>query len=348
MSKKGYISVVVPLYNAQEYIQTCVKSVLQQSFKNFELILVDDGSTDESRNICEKLAQKDERIKFISSQNGGPSSARNIGIKSSLGELIYFLDVDDYIEEETLLTLFKEFEKTDVDLVVGDYKKIMKEETLDSGHSKYFENDTVLDRDEIMTYVRTYLSKPNRFPLFVYSWGRLFKSEIIKKHALVFDENLRTYEDVHFNFKYLEYVEKLSFLSNKGLYFHLLQDNFTSHSLKIFNEPENLFGYQKALDNVKSYSLKFGLNLESEIGDAFTGYTVIQLVRMCGQLNDLNRAPIYSAIKNLVNSEVTIKSIKHYRPTGNDSKIVPFLIRYKMVKVIMYVCQYKANKRYKK
>lgn len=122
--KCSKISVIVPVYNAQKYIEECIQSVIAQNYENWELILVNDGSTDASGEICDKASSIDHRIKVVHQENQGVTKARANGFFSSTGEYIYFIDADDFIERDTLgymLSLFKE----DVDIVVSDCKDNM-------------------------------------------------------------------------------------------------------------------------------------------------------------------------------------------------------------------------------
>lgn len=102
------VSVIVPVYNAEKYIETCISSVLNQTFTDFELILIDDGSEDESGHICDEYATKDTRIRVFHKENGGPSAARNSGLNVAQGEWILFLDSDDWIVPESLQLLMSE------------------------------------------------------------------------------------------------------------------------------------------------------------------------------------------------------------------------------------------------
>ena len=108
------ISVIVPVYNAEQFLTRCVKSILNQSYSNIELILVNDGSTDGSLPLCQKFASKDSRVKLITKRNGGAASARNVGIKAATGQYIGFCDADDYIESEMLETLHKLMKEQDL------------------------------------------------------------------------------------------------------------------------------------------------------------------------------------------------------------------------------------------
>ena len=100
------ISVIVPVYNVEKYLNKCIDSIINQTYKNLEIILVDDGSQDSSGKICDEYTKKDNRIKVIHKENGGVSSARNIGLNNATGEWIAFIDADDWVDEEYLQTLF--------------------------------------------------------------------------------------------------------------------------------------------------------------------------------------------------------------------------------------------------
>lgn len=122
-------SIIVPAYNAEKYLQECVESVLSQSLKDFELILVDDGSKDDTPKICDEYARKDTRVRVIHKQNGGSSSARNVGIDASAGEYIMFLDSDDYWDDKNALRNIKEnISKKEADIYMMGFKKFFQKE----------------------------------------------------------------------------------------------------------------------------------------------------------------------------------------------------------------------------
>ena len=117
MENQPLVSVIIPVYNVEEYLCECVDSVINQTYKNLEIILVDDGSTDSSGKICDDYAEKDERIRVIHKNNSGPSKTRNVGLEHAKGKYIYFLDSDDYIELNALEMLVQAAETNDADLV---------------------------------------------------------------------------------------------------------------------------------------------------------------------------------------------------------------------------------------
>lgn len=121
--ERDLISVIVPVYNVQEYLTNCINSILNQSYKNIEIILVDDGSTDESSSICDSYVKKDNRIEVIHKENGGLSDARNIGIKSAKGKYITFVDSDDYLDENYVKALYILITENNSDIACSGMKK---------------------------------------------------------------------------------------------------------------------------------------------------------------------------------------------------------------------------------
>ena len=138
--KKHLVSIVVPVYNVEKYLKRCVDSIINQSYNNIEILLVDDGSTDSSGKICDDYLKKDSRIKVIHKQNGGLSDARNFGIDKSTGDYLSFIDSDDWIEKDMIMNLFNSIinEKSDISIEFMIIKKKML------NHFKLFQNLVLL------------------------------------------------------------------------------------------------------------------------------------------------------------------------------------------------------------
>lgn len=318
------ISVIVPIYNAEKYIKKCIKSVLFQTV-DFELILIDDGSTDGSLEICKSFT--DKRIKVISQYNQGQSVARNKGIDMAKGKYIFFLDADDYLHKNSLKILLAN--KKGVDMVIGNFISVGKSKKGIEINSKLFNTKDIVD------YARLYINKPNRYQLLSNSWGKLFKVSIIKDNKIYFNEKLHTFEDIDFNYEYYRYVKSIYFI-NKVIYYYKVCNDLTSATYTIGNDPDRLLGYITAFKKIKSY-----------IGDVKIGYaiitlTIVQSVRVCRQTNK-----VYYFIKKLVNNPDIRDSLKYYYPSKGESKILPILIKLKLVRLIILVCQFKAKRRYK-
>ncbi len=345
----GLVSIIIPVHNAEQYLNRCIRSIVNQDYENIETILLNDGSTDNSGKMCDEYALMNDQIRVIQQiQNKGPSAARNKAMEDSRGEFIFFLDADDSIQEDAISLLIEDYKKHKASMIVGDFRKIGGGVS-SSGNDCVFSDSKLLTKKDIIDYVRRYLKKPNRFPLFAYSWGRLFKSSIIKKNNIQFNPDLRTFEDVAFNFDYLNYIEDISFL-NQIVYNHQIYDSYASATMTLGADPKKLFGYKQALIKIKNYleNCNVDIDVKREVGHTDVCYTIIQLVRTCGQMNNINKKEIYELIKEVVNDIDFRGNLQFYSPTKGDSKILPILMGLKLVRLIMGVCKYKANKRYRK
>ena len=197
------ISVIVPVYNTEEYLSRCIDSILSQTFTDFELILINDGSTDNSGRICDEYVLLDKRVTVIHKENGGVSSARNKGLNISKGEFITFIDSDDWIE----LYYLDQFLQENVDFQICGYNQLISYPSLckpDATRNVYL-NDiaNVFDVEFYKLYCRGILSK-------------CFKKEIIDKYHLAFNQNLRIGEDTLFILQYLSHCKSIRFISNYG------------------------------------------------------------------------------------------------------------------------------------
>ncbi len=344
----GLVSVIVPVYNSEKYIRRCIESIINQSYKNIEIILINDGSTDNSGQICDTYALNDNKIRVIHTKNNGPAAARNIGIKNSKGSFIFFIDADDFIENNALNLLIENYHQHKADIIVGDFNKIKNDNSVSEDNS-VFSSSKLLTKKDIVDYARCYLKKPNRFLLFAHSWGRLFKSSIIKNKNILFDTDLRTFEDVAFNFDYLKYTNEIFFLK-EAIYNHLIHDNYTSATMMIYDNPKNLFGYKQALAKISSFLINCNsdADIKKEVGHAYVYLTIIQLVRACGQINNSNKIKIYELIHEIVNDANVRGNLQFYSPSKGDSRILCILMKLKLVYPIILVCKYKARIRYRK
>lgn len=152
---KELISIIVQIYNSARYIRECVNSVLEQTYENFELILIDDGSLDESKDICLKLCETDRRILFFHQEYKGVSTARNIGMKTAKGKYLFYLDSDDIIHPDLLETLYDELEKTNSIMAVSQFhfiKDMDKKDQLISMINREKTSFTYIEKSEVLEY----------------------------------------------------------------------------------------------------------------------------------------------------------------------------------------------------
>ncbi len=190
------ISVIVSIYNAEKYLNKCIESILCQKCRDFELILVDDGSPDRCPQICDEWAEKDERIRVFHKPNGGLSSARNCGLAHAKGDYVIFPDPDDWVEADYLSHLLELINTYEADLSICGR----------------FRDNTVMDKDKSLTVMdmKTALEQlmyPSSFCGF--AWNKLFKKDIITKNNLSFDEELGMIQDLHFCVRYVQCCKRI-------------------------------------------------------------------------------------------------------------------------------------------
>lgn len=222
------ISIIIPVYNVEKYLPKCIDSILSQTYTDWELILIDDGSIDQSAKICDEYTYKDKRIKVTHKKNEGVSKARNIGITLAQGEYICFVDSDDWIES-TYLEDFKVKEQQCDFYVSGalydTYNKVYS-------YKKYKEKfciNQVEIRDEF--FEQDLLS--NGYP-----WGKLYKSQIIKDNNIKFNENLTINEDHIFVFQYFSYINTFYITNTAGYHYTVFDYSGRKLSDKINNYTE--------------------------------------------------------------------------------------------------------------
>lgn len=207
------VSVIVPIYNKEKYLKRCIESILQQHFSDLEIILVDDGSTDNSYDICEKYVHSDNRVQAFLKKNGGVSSARNFGIDISHGDYITFVDPDDYIHPELISSLMECLLEKCADISYCFPIDFNENSTAMITMSHESGNKTVIE--------------PRRFDWMGWSshtvvWGALFKREVVK--TIRFDETLAIGEDTYFFSKCIKKAERLVCL-DKALYYYSSNDD---------------------------------------------------------------------------------------------------------------------------
>lgn len=192
------ISIIVPVYNTEKYLRRCLDSIVAQTYKDYECILVDDGSTDDSGMICDKYAAKDNRFKAIHKENGGTSSARNVGLENVNGKYICFCDADDYVDNKWLNDFILYIQ--DCDLVVSGFKKYHNGKIQNKIYPYYNVKEpdllwAILEIDGTAGFL----------------WNKCFKTEIIKKRNIRFNEKYKLWEDEEFISRYMGYTKEVAF-----------------------------------------------------------------------------------------------------------------------------------------
>ncbi|QNG58484.1 glycosyltransferase [Bacillus sp. PAMC26568] len=242
------ISIIIPIYNVEKWLPNCIECILDQTFREIEIILVNDGSSDKSGEICDEYAKKDSRIKVIHKDNGGSSSARNLGIKVAIGKYIVFIDADDQISLDYCSKLYNIAENHNCDVVLCGYKTFPQENIIIPS----FKLNTVMNGRE---FVLSSLNPHTKNDL-CFSWRYIFKLQRIKENNISFNEQIFVGEDVLFNLECLLQSKKVYALK-EVLYFYNT-DNSQSLMRTPFNPKlESSLVLQYELR--KTISQKFGL-----------------------------------------------------------------------------------------
>lgn len=227
MLKATRFSIIVPVFNAESTLDKCVESILAQTFSDWELLLIDDGSVDSSGLMCDEFSKKDTRIRSFHKQNGGPSSARNMGLNLAKGEYICFCDSDDWVEKNWLLNFFK---CTDSDFII-------------TGFSACGWNGK--NTNAVVSCDTSFGTMPDdAFNLFSmmndsgnvgYLWCRCFRRELIEKGNLCFDERFRILEDECFIFEYMLTISNYVMLSSADYHYTVPDFNSKYNELDAFH-----------------------------------------------------------------------------------------------------------------
>lgn len=222
MNKKELplISVVVPVYNVREYVEKCLVSIAGQSYKNIEVLVVDDGSTDGSGGICDEFARRDARFKVIHQKNGGLSRARNVGIKEAGGEFLCFVDSDDFVKKDFVRKLYEVAFREGADVAVCGYEERSREAVED-----VLPEAKILSGEEAT--IRLLIQQEN---IDVIAWNKLYRRELFVKNNVRFPEGMK-YEDNLTTYKLLSLAEKVVYISD-ALYVYLRRENSITGSDK--------------------------------------------------------------------------------------------------------------------
>lgn len=218
MKNKQLVSIIIPVYNVEKYLERCIESVINQTYKNIEIILVNDGSTDNSLSICKKYKEKDKRIILIDQKNSGVSAARNAALKIAKGEYIQFTDSDDWLEKNMIEEMVYSSITNDSDIVICEYKNYYEK-------NNKFENTTFKDYTNITfkDLISDDTTNYGGFP-----WNKLIKRKFIKN---LYSEDIHFYENLIFFLENSEDVKKYSVI-HKPLYNYNINESSAIHSKK--------------------------------------------------------------------------------------------------------------------
>ena len=229
------VSIIVPVYNVQNSVARCLESICAQTWKNIEIILVNDGSRDESFSVCEQFREKDPRIVLVDKSNSGVSDTRNCGMTLASGKYVQFVDSDDYIEPDFTERLVMAAETNNADLVIAPYWMVIPANSCKAGQAlenlqenlgieekrpddvrEYgFLPEGIYDRE---TFALRLMEKPASF-FYSVLWNKLYRRDILTRHDIRFTSEMRWAEDLVFNMQYIQYAEVFASIPQPGYYY---------------------------------------------------------------------------------------------------------------------------------
>ena len=303
------VSIIIPVYNVERYIKACLESLCEQTYQEIEIIAIDDGSTDLSGDICDKIAKKDSRVSVFHLPNGGVAKARNYGIETAKGEYLAFADSDDVVGdkfiEQAVLAI------KNVDYVSCAFKTVndKAEECLVDYMAEYGES----------VYCTEYLKKMAEYQAGAYwgaNWGKLYKSSIINEHNIRFEPNVGFAEDFRFNLEYLKNVDKVALIHNPVYYYRI--DTKGSLSKKgrkpeiFWQEYFELYRRYKTLYDIKGILKDVEIQLAKFLIEAYV--LVIRQGIVCKNIKFRDIAAFCKKLDN--DSEVNIAAAFYKKMTG--------------------------------
>lgn len=316
------VSIIVPIYNSELYISECINSILNQTYKDIEIILVNDGSTDNSLNICKKY--KDNRIVIINKDNSGVSDSRNMGIEHSTGNYISFVDSDDIIDTHYIEYLVKGIEKTKFNITTRVSFENNNIPSIDN--SKYISK--ILNENELILI--------DEMEMLNAPWGKLFNKEIIINNNIRFEKNISLGEDLLFNLEYLKYINAACIVENKLYYYRhsdnntlgfKYRDNMEQIQLNLLNKYQQTFVNYKR-DYPKIYNEKTLNTLNNIIKNEFRN-------------NKINFFTKIKKVKSFLNKKEIKKLIFESQICNNKLKY--YILKYRLMIIYYFVLKIKRR-----
>ena len=323
------VSVIIPVYNVASYVTDCLESLCRQTYKEIEIIVVDDGSIDESGVICDEIAKKDNRISVFHLSNGGVARARNYGMDMAKGEYFVFVDSDDIVADDFIERAVLGIQNAEY--VSGAFQTINEE-------NKTFSIDYMSDYSE-KVICSEYLKEMSGYQAGAYwgaNWGKLFRVDIIREHKIRFESEVGFAEDYRFNLEYLKYVNIVS-LIHVPVYYYRVDTReslskkrrnlnvFWKEYLELYHRCEELYRIHDIIDDVQ-------INLANFLIEAY-----VTVIRYGIYYKKMSLAYVIAMCRQLDGDPEIQKAAGYYKKMTGRSRLYANLILHNNGKVIAYL-----------
>lgn len=335
------VSIIVPVYNVEKYVRRCLESLINQTYKNIEVVIINDDSPDNSRKICNEYAKKDSRVKLIDKSNQGLGLARNTGLKNITGDYVLFVDSDDYVEKnlvEITLNLIKQndcdfvrFHNFREDLNSGD-KKIRKSSLKEGLYTK-----EDIKKNILFPIIGVLPNETNENFVGMSVWRNLYKTSIIKENNLKFvSEREFISEDVIFNINYFSLCNK-AYVINTPLYHYIVNDSSLTSKYNPNRFNKEVIMYKEVLKILEEKNICDDYKLREQ-------RTFLDRTRMCIKQEILrDKIKITKIKKNVLKiiNNKELRSVLESYPISKmrfDYKIILLLVKYKKIYILYFIC----------
>lgn len=317
MKEQPQASIIVPVYNVENYIERCLNSLVNQTFKDIEIITINDGSTDKSLELLNKYAKEDIRISVIDLGDEGVSYCRNLGIEKANGKYIMFVDSDDWIDSSMVEVMYKKAEENKLDLVmcsyIREFKDHSKEKIFNLPQEIIYKDNEVKNEllRKLVGPIKEELSNPEMLDALGTVWGKLYRADILKENKIKFVDlkEIGSAEDTLFNIFTFNYLKKVMFL-NKPMY-HYWRDNPKSvtsqYNPKLKEQRKVFFKYISDFIKENNFEQVFEEALNNRICTSVLGLGLIE----CSKNNKISRINKIKNIKIIINEEYIRNAYKN-------------------------------------
>lgn len=328
MMNKTKVTIIIPVYNAEKYLKECFDSIINQTFSNFEVIIIDDGSTDNSSQICDDYSIRDRRFKVYHLKNEGAAKARNRALDLALGEYIFFVDADDFLEKDALNNHIKEIKCAD--MVIG------------CSHNCYFEGDKLFYKKRDYFYKESkYLNKNDVRKMYIdiaingvahAPHNKMYKKSLIDRYNIRFP-NRKKYEDLAFNNQYVDKINSLSIINSYDYNYRV--SNLEEVAIKL---PTNMFEIFTDVNNeiielLKSWNV-YDCKSEKMLKSKYITEVASCINNTYNPNLDYKFKGRYNYIKSIVNTEKVKEACRYV----DSSMFVNIISRLIQIKAILLIC----------
>ncbi|MFV8291143.1 glycosyltransferase family 2 protein [Aerococcus viridans] len=327
------VSIIVPIYNKEKELARCVESIINQTYENIEIILVNDGSNDKTEAVCEDLKLRDSRIKIFHKSNGGVSTARNLGIEKSRGDYLMFIDPDDWVSDNIVKRLLEELEELGSDIVSCCPMVYVNSKAIKNSYFK--ESINVLDKDRVIAqlYSNDHYKDANSYIDFGVCWGKIYRKDFLIQNKLMFNPALRRMQDHIFNLYAITYANKISYI-DEGLY-HYNFENMTNASRKVIDDAEVVFT-RNAVEHVKFHNQYYKNNeLFNTLLKKRLSLLLINILT-----NKLFNPKYKTSLQNRISQAKELCETKPFNMVFKDSKVYDSSIKSKIVLKFLKIERY--------